>query len=164
MDLAGCASTLLMLGSEIMFIDPYFNPEKAKFMNVIKRFLGFALQGAPPKRIEIHTEYDFESDPDFEEWKELCRKIFAPLIPKGLRIRIVRWTEKFGGEKLHARYVLANVGGLRYETSLDEGQTGETTDVSILGPMLYEKRWRDYQRETAAFDLADEIEVEGSSE
>jgi hypothetical protein len=163
MDLARCASKLLMLGSEILFIDPYFNPDKKKFMNVMECFLRFVLQGVPPKRIEIHTEYDFENDPDFEEWKKICNRIFAPLIPKGLKIRIVRWTEKFGGEKLHARYLLADVGGLRYETGLDEGRIGETTDVSILDLTLHEKRWKDYQIETAAYDLADEIDIEGSS-
>lgn len=159
--LAKCASKLLFLSKEILFIDPYFNPEKTKFMNVMKCFLEFALQGVSPTRIEVHSEYDFETDPDPEEWKEMCQEAFEPLIPKGMKMKIVRWTEKFGGEKLHARYLLANIGGLRYETGLDEGKTGETTDVSILDIALYEKRWTNYQKETAAYDLVDEFEIEG---
>jgi hypothetical protein len=94
--------------------------------------------------------------------EKMCQETFGPTIPKGMKIKIVRWMEKLGGEKLHARYPLESVGGLRYETGLDEGKTGETTGVSILDIALYEKRWTDYQKETAAHDLADEIEIEGA--
>jgi hypothetical protein len=152
-----------MLASEVLLIDPYFTPGKAKFMNVIKCFLQFSVQEVPLTRIEIHSEYDFENDPELSEWQELCRTALAPLIPKELKIKVIRWTEKFGGEKIHARYVLTNLGGLRYETGLDEGNTGETTDVSILDKTLFERRWDNYQRATAAFDFADEVEIQGST-
>ena len=57
---------------------------------------------------------------------------------------------------------LTELGGIRYDYGLDEWEgEGQTTDVSLLSTSLYEKRWQDYQKDTAAFVRVDEIKVLG---
>ena len=68
-------------------------------------------------------------------------------------IRVVRWEQRGGGEKLHDRYFLTNIGGIKFSQGIDKGQLGETTDLDILNKEQYELRWNQYLN-TPAFDLA----------
>ena len=47
--------------------------------------------------------------------------------------------------KPYARYVLTDVGGIRFEHGLDTGRND--TDTSLLATELYEPRWREFQLE-----------------
>jgi hypothetical protein len=116
-------------------------------------------------RLELHVRRKYECGVDPEDtlkkFQNLCHEKLAPLIPQDSSMKVYIWDQKYGGDKLHPRYVLTEFGGIRFEVGLDEGRKGETTDVSLLDHSLYEERWRDYQKETAAFDLVDEITIEG---
>jgi hypothetical protein len=70
--------------------------------------------------------------------------------------------ERPGGEKLHPRYILTDLGGVRVEVGLDSGDPGQTTDVSLLDRRIYEERSKDYQQPSAAFDYKDEIRITGT--
>jgi hypothetical protein len=50
---------------------------------------------------------------------------------------------------------------VRIERGLDEGEEGETTDISLLDETLYRQRWKDFQKATAAFEFVDEVVVKG---
>ena len=78
---------------------------------------------------------------------------------------IFRWQRNDDGDKPHPRYVLTERGGIRFEYGLDEWDgEGQTTDVSLLSHSLYKQRWKDYQKETAAYHLYDNCTVTGSKE
>jgi hypothetical protein len=66
------------------------------------------------------------------------------------------------GDDLHPRYVFTERGGIRIERGLDEGDDGKTTDVSLLEASLYNRRWKDYQRDTSPFDFVDELKIIGT--
>lgn len=89
----------------------------------------------------------------------------APILPLGIQLRIIRWQQKDGGDKPHARYILTERGGIRYDYGLDEGEEGDqATDVSLISEETRGKRWMDYQTDTAAYDLSDEIIIIGIKE
>jgi hypothetical protein len=73
----------------------------------------------------------------------------------GCKIGFVRWEEKHGGEKLHNRYVLTELGGVFLGVGLDEGDAGETDDFILLPRAQYEHRWSQYVNNDGAFELAD---------
>jgi len=84
-------------------------------------------------------------------------------LPVDFPVTIYRWRKKSDGDRPHARYVLTEMGGIRYDYGLDECEdVGQTTDVSLLSHSAYELRWRDYQKETAAYTLIDHFSVLGS--
>ena len=68
-------------------------------------------------------------------------------------MRILKWDKKSIGDVMHARYLLTERGGVRFDFGLKQGELGETTDVQLLDDATYEKRWKDFQEDTAAFDL-----------
>jgi hypothetical protein len=154
--IGNCASLLLGISKEVLLVDPYFNPERGQFRNTFANLMNCACQRTWPTRFELHVKYKEE---DIGEWRRSCLSKLPSCIPKGFHIRVLKWRQRDGGEKFHARYILTERGGIRYDVGLDAGYEGETTDVSILDMNLYKKRWKDYQKETAAYDLVDEFEI-----
>ncbi len=81
---------------------------------------------------------------------------------KGVQITFIRWNEMTTGEELHPRYILSEIGGVRFERGLDSGEPGQSIDVSLLSESLHVKRWENYQKSTAAFDYQDEVSIVGT--
>ena len=55
-----------------------------------------------------------------------------------------RLSEKQGGERLHNRYILTDLGGVTFGIGLDEGADGGTDDLALMGRGQYELRWSQY--------------------
>jgi hypothetical protein len=171
--LAECASLLLMISKEILFVDPHFDfvdrrydSEIRRFYNTMVHLIELSIQDKKPTRLELHVKRKYEDGVDPEDtlkkFQNLCHEKLAPLIPQGSSMKVYIWDQKNIGDKLHPRYILTEFGGIRFEVGLDEGRKGETTDVSLLDHSHYEDRWRDYQKETAAFDpVGEPVVVEG---
>jgi hypothetical protein len=165
-DLACCARKLLNVSEEIVLVDRNFKPDMRRFSETLSWIVNYAVENKhKPKRLELHVEYKetpTEVSPPVDIWQERCRRHLTRCLPENVQLEILRWQGIGDGDKPHARYILTERGGLRFDYGLDEWEgEGQTTDVSILGHTVYEKRWRDYQKETAAFRLIDTIFVNG---
>jgi hypothetical protein len=53
------------------------------------------------------------------------------IIPASVELILYRWRQRSGGDVLHPRYILTERGGLSFEFWLDEGELGETLDISL---------------------------------
>ena len=136
-DLSSIVRRLFQLSNEILFVDPYFGPEVSRYRTTLQYFLESAYQtGNNFARIEYHLAA--RSTTTF--FNQECNTRLPQIIPSGLTIVFKRWRQRPGGERLHARYVLTDKGGFRFEGGLDAGNSSETVDVSILQPSLYQKR------------------------
>jgi hypothetical protein len=130
-DLASCARLLLQISKKIIIIDPNFDPVEQRFIETLSLLLVFACVPHVPERLELHAEYSYHKNQRREnDWKEDCRTNLPPLIPDGFSVEIFQWEAKWSGDKPHARYVLTERGGIRYDYGIDEG-AGQTTDVSV---------------------------------
>ena len=65
---------------------------------------------------------------------------------------MVRLRERDGGERLHNRYILTDLGGVIFGVGLDEGDEGSMDDIHLLARTQYDERWRQYGSEAPAFD------------
>lgn len=143
-----------------IFIDPHFGPENARHRRTIKEFMQVLAQNRnnlPLNRVEIHTQE--KSAEDF--FKNECEDKMPKCIPTGVKVRFVRWKQKDSGEKLHNRFILTDIGGVKFGVGLDDGRSGETDEVSLLTKETYELRWSQYVSDNPAFDLVDEVFVSG---
>jgi hypothetical protein len=162
-ELACRATVLLNISKDILFIEPHFDPLKARFLNTVSQMISFAFAIKEPRRLELHVEYDYWREQRREtDWQEDCLRKLHTLIPEGFTMEVFRWETKPSGDKPHARYVLTERGGIRYDYGLDEWEgSGQTTDVSLLTHSLYEQRWKEYQKETAIYKLINNFPVLG---
>lgn len=162
--LAACAKMLLMASKKILVIDPHFDPTKNRFIKTFSHLVDFAFKNSTPHRLELHVEHTDRS-PSFEMWSDSCQRRLSQIVPKGHVLKIMRWNERDMGDKMHPRYVLTEIGGIRYDYGLDEWDgvgEGKTIDVILIDPRVYEQRWNDYQRETTTFDFVDEVIIDGN--
>ena len=153
-DMANAVAPLLRAAETVLLIDPYFSPSERRYQNTFRAFLTRAAEGCPPLRIEVHTE-DKDTSPATWLYRQECERRLRGLLPPGRTVRFVRWKQRDGGEPLHNRYILTDVGGVSFQHGLDEGSANETDDVNLLSRPQYDTRWSQYQTPTAAFDLAD---------
>lgn len=163
-DLACCARKLLNVSQEILLIDPNFNPELPRFVETLSCLVKFAFENNhQPKRLELHVEYKEskkEVPPPLDIWQKRCHLNLSRHLPEDASLMIFRWRRNDDGVKPHARYVLTELGGVRYDYGLDEWKgDGQTTDVSLMAHSVYERRWCDYQEKTAAYTLIDHFSV-----
>jgi hypothetical protein len=145
--LAACARGLLKVSKNILLIDPHFNPELTRYIETFSYLVDFSFDENSPRRFELHVE-NKKMSPALDLWRDRCVTKLAPILPLGVQLRITRWQQKDGGDKPHARYILTERGGIRYDYGLDEGEEGDqTTDVSLI-----------------SYDLSDEIIIFGIKE
>jgi hypothetical protein len=159
-EMGACVALLLRVSNEIMFIDPYFRPHELRHRRPLEAFLSAALEnryGMLPTRIEIHTGDSL----GYEYFRTECEQRLPSIVPEGIQVHIVRWREKDGGEKLHNRYILTDIGGVSFGVGLDDGADGETDEVTLLEDKTYQFRRAQYTSPEAAFELVDELMIEG---
>jgi hypothetical protein len=76
----------------------------------------------------------------------------ATRLPTGICVEFSRWRQRTGGEKLHNRYILTDLGGVSLGVGLDAGEAGETDDLLLLPRAQYENRWSQYVSNNGAFE------------
>ncbi len=156
---------MLRIADVLVFVDPHFGPEKVRHRRPLEEFLRSVVDARPgeaPQRLEVLTSAD--DGPTTEFFCGECRRRLPRCIPIGLHVEMVRLRQRAGGERLHNRYILTDLGGVTFGVGLDEGDPGDTDDIQLLDRAQYEERWRQYAGEPPAFDRPEPaIRVEGAA-
>ena len=160
-DMAKLLAPMLVNCLEIHFIDPHFGPENLRHRKPLEAFLNIIAKrpSCRPKidKIVIHTS----GKADFDFFKQNCEEKLRAIIPAGICLILQRWNQWEGGEKLHERYILSDIGGLKVDPGLDDGKQGESFEVLLLERNLYEKHWGNYVTNPAFERAEDPIEIIG---
>jgi hypothetical protein len=161
--IANCVSSLVAVSSDLILVDPNFDASKSRFRNGLRETLAMAKDTRRQfRRLELHVKYDsHDSSLDF---KTDCLAELPDIVPAGWNLVVIRWERIPGGESMHRRYVLTNIGGIGIDFGLDEGRAGETTDVDILSDTVYESRLADFTEDKSPFKLFDKIIIRGTAE
>ena len=161
-EMAQLVSGILTNCSEVHFIDPHFGPENPKWRRPLESFLDVIAgsRSCRPtiEKIVVHTS----GKADFDFFRQTCEDQLQRRIPADVCLTLQRWNERGGGEKLHNRYILANIGGVKVDPGLDDGNQGENFEVMLLERNLYEKQWDDYVVNPAFDRSEDPIEIIGT--
>ena len=170
-EMAGLVGPVLQDAKEILLIDPHFGPENPRHRRPMKEFLATAIRGrdvSSLERVEIHLKVKAKSTDEERRKREAtffrdeALKELPQLIPKDMKVRLVRWSERAPGELFHKRYILTNRGGVGFKDGLDDRKQGGTDDVDRLGEETYRLRWKQYTS-GIAFDKVDEITIVGKA-
>lgn len=164
--IAACVGPLGRISKHLLLIDPYFNEDRKWQQSLISMLTACRADDGHFDLIEVHTrEYHMDErstgrrSPVASKRSVLEDELTRSLprqLPGNVQIRFFVWREREGGDRYHRRYILTERGGVFVEGGLDRGTDGQTTDVGLLNEDVFAQRWREYQRETAAFDLVGE--------
>lgn len=164
-EMAAAVASMLRIADVLVFVDPHFGPENGRHRRPLEQFLHSVVDARPgeaPRRLEVQSSADGGSTTAF--FCDECRQRLPRCIPIGLRVELVRLRQRQGGERLHNRYILTDLGGVIFGVGLDEGDRGDTDDIQLLDRAQYEERWRQYAGEPPAFDRPEAaIRVEGAA-
>ena len=162
-DMAQLLRPILTNCSEIHFVDPHFGPENARFRRPMEAFLRIINETGSYrpeiKSIVIHTA----SQSDFKFFKQECEQQLCKKTPTGINITLFRWKQRENGEKLHSRLILTDIGGIKVDPGLDDGNPGESFEVFLLKRKFYLKHWADYVTNPAFDKLDDSFEITGKA-
>lgn len=164
---------LLRCAREIRFVDPHFrvfdegtSGERAfRFLNVIVTLLQ-DLSRSMPKRPIVSIHMLHKRDASLSEFESECSKYLAPPLPEGWSIELCRWRHRDGGDKLHDRYVLTDLGGIGIQGGLDEGRAehNHSTSLNLMGRDDWMRRWYAYsvidgRAQDTSYTLVDALKV-----
>ncbi len=146
------ALTAMLANCRILhLVDPHFGPENARHRRVLEALLQvLAANGANPEIVRVHCLAKSTLEFFDGEASKMARRL-----PSGITVEFRRWAQRAGGERLHNRYVLTDLGGVYIGVGLDAGTAGETDDLLLLPHEQYIRRWAQYAAEDGSFDLRD---------
>ena len=154
---------LLNVCNEIIIVEPNFDATERRFTETIHEIL--EMRTAAPQqlsRFEIHTKRSQTFRADIQ--RAHFERAFASVLPEQTKLKGFFWEPKQGGEKLHPRFLLTELGGIQFDYGLDEGDGAkDTTIVSALDHALYEQLRQDYSATGTAFEIRPDSILEISS-
>lgn len=149
--LATALTAMLVNCRVVHLVDPHFGPENARHRRVLEALVDvLASNGVGPEFVRVHCRA--KSRLDFFEAEAV--KMAGRLAP-GITVEFRRWEQRDGGDRLHNRYVLTDLGGVKLGDGLDAGAEGETDDLLLLPHGQYVHRWAQYAEEDCSFELCD---------
>lgn len=150
---------LLECARSLYFVDPNFAPDATRFTSVLKELLSVACDSRtePLERIEYHLEW--KERYDYPLFAKLCEENVKKVLPKGVVLRLVRWTQTEGEEKLHDRYILTDRAGVDVTVGLDRGKPGEKTRIRCIDAELYGSVFAQFLAETPTQTYRDEVVI-----
>lgn len=159
--MAECVSLLFQVSKRILLVEPHFKPKRNgnpktgfvykndipdRFKTSLRAFIEEAKKQNKSK-IEYHICFDIYDEENKGRIEEIFRDELIKIVPSDFEFNLVIWKEGSSGKAFHARYVLTNAGGMRFEHGLDEGKKGQQTDVSLLDPVVHEEALNDIDLE-----------------
>jgi hypothetical protein len=155
--LAGIAAPLLVHSKTILFVDGYYDPSDRRYQRALRAYLQMvAKSGSAEKTCEIHF-VDHQRKPDPGAIEREAENWFRGIIPNGMTVTLYRWKRRDGGEEFHARYILTERGGIRFDEGLAEGRTGERSDVALMDLALVQNRRDALDRDAVVFELIEPV-------
>lgn len=161
--MAQCIEAMLRCATRVIFVDPHFRASRPKFRSPLIEFLRIIGTGDPSVALELHAGHVADDAPPWDFFRRECEEHLPRIVPNGLTLVVRRWKNRNGGERLHNRYILTDVGGVQFGFGLDEGDPGTTDDVTLLSADSYRRRLESYTGPTLAFELEGEVAIKGQA-
>jgi hypothetical protein len=154
--MAQCVTPMLRAATRVLFIDPHFRASRARCRNPLAAWLREIPGGAT---IELHAANATDNAPDWTYFRTECENGLPGILMPGTEIAVRRWKNRAGGEMLHNRYILTDVGGVQFGVGLDEGDQGTTDDVALLEANVFNRRFQDFAGPAYAFDIDGQVTI-----
>jgi len=145
-----CSEFLLRVSHELVLVEPNFDVTEGRFRDPLEALVNCRAKGQSWSRLELHVRFPTDKQGNYvpsalPSQMGNARHFLAPLIPVGNTLHLFFWQRKVDGKRIHARYIMTELGGLQPDHGLDEGDAlGDTTIVSLLAEDVWTTVRGDY--------------------
>lgn len=150
----------------VTFIDQYFHPGSAKHIDLLRAYLQIlsAVPRNAPPRIEIWCAEEGKGKPWPSTATDFANLNLGAELDVGWSVRIICYRQETGGEQVHNRYILTDIGGVVFAAGLASGSRGTHDDITVMELEQYERRSKQYKDPTTAFFLkpGESLTIDGS--
>lgn len=141
---------MLDCAREIILIDRNFDPDKYRWRLFLLELASILSQrpfSPSINKIGFHVGDDIAAN----HLELLCRNHIENNVPDNMQIIFFVWPR----DELHDRYVLTDIGGVRFGIGLDiyDGQGPEEVEISRISEGTFGKWWSLCKTRTAAFSI-----------
>jgi hypothetical protein len=139
---------LLSASTRVVIIDPYFRADQD---DKTRPLVAICKSLPPGASLEIH----FSDKSHGYDWcMQVATRALPKVLPSDMKVTLYCWRERAGGPRLHNRYILTDVGGVKFGDSIEAGDSGEKDHLSILDEPSRAELWEQYLETPCAFDSA----------
>ncbi|HDH05194.1 MAG TPA: hypothetical protein ENH01_05695 [Nitrospirae bacterium] len=163
--IATAVAPLLALSQHIKFIDPHFNPDIARFRNPLLEMLKIVSRrnnGIPLQSLEYHIS----NRPNRREIDEFDEELFKsdvnlrlkPNMSRNISLSFIQWNSSY----MHNRYIITNVGCLRFGIGLDEDTRNADArdEIERLNDIKWAEITAKYSGGNSFYSITGELEEE----
>lgn len=155
--LALAMQAFLQSAHTVLMVDRFFDIRSAQYRETLQSCLSkIATAGNSAVRFEIHCA-DHDSRPSAEMIERDAGRWLNGIIPLGMSISLYIWKEKAGGEDLHARHLLTNIGGMLVESGFSAEGAHQNVEISLLTSDLCNTRLASFARDGEVYELVEPV-------
>ena len=143
---------LLRFGSNILFVDPFFDPYSARYKSTLRECLSIVKAFNPGASCEIHYRYH-DNKPSQEEIQREAANLFKGVIPVDMKINVYCWREKNGGADFHDRFLLTEKGGISSGSGFSADGAHQVTNMHLMSFELTQRTLKTFARSATDYEL-----------
>ncbi len=137
-ELSSIADSLLVNTSLAIFVDPFFRIDRTSaYLDTLGELAHVAAQYDKCKRFMIYTHRNVIPHSKGSEIEQAFNKKILPNVQPGFEITVRYIDDEQSEHPLHARYLLADKGGLRYDKGFQPGRPPVHVDISLLDSKMH---------------------------
>jgi hypothetical protein len=150
--IATALKEFLRFGSNILFVDPFFDPYSARYKRTLRECLAIVKALNPKARCEIHYRYH-ENKPSQEKIQREAANLFKGVIPVDMKISVYCWREKNGGSDFHDRFLLTDKGGIGTGAGFSAEGAHQVTNMHLMSFELTQQTLKAFARSATDYEL-----------
>jgi len=153
---------LCLLSREIHIVDPYLNPLKRDCKSIFTKFITEIGKLSKVQSISFWTRLANLQNYSGSSYKQdISRLIESSLTTsdKQMKITLNLVNDETSSDKLHARYLISNVGGIKLDQGFQQLPADRKNMVSTMSSALHEEVFRKFSTSSFDFKVAEKIVV-----
>jgi len=164
-ELAAALNFLLERCSEILIVDREFMPSGGtgdKWLKPIQWIGEILASQGRVRRFELHSLDKPHAKWPAGKFSNDCTQHLPRVIPKGLSMTAILWSQRPAGVQFHERLIVTDRGGVLLDPGIDEGKPGETYDIRLLSGAECDEYFRRFGGSSTSYDLVESIGIRGA--
>ena len=128
--------TLVSISERLVFVDPYVNPCKDDVYSVLLAIFKLARSGCVRVTLFAREDKLLESHTRSQLQNSMSKLRKESALPAKCKFEIQPFNDAKSDEKVHARYLFSDEGGIRFDQGFQRLGKGKKVDVGPISPAI----------------------------